>query len=171
MKVVPYFLGSVCLLAVSLVFFGRTSMADSNHGKGQIFDKTKETKEVTKAIDNVFGWAVTKDFNLFFNTIADDSDFISVTPYKRVKIGVNDVRKDTAFWGDAKFKAIRHEIRDLKIVFSRSGDVAWFYCELDDINEWDGQPANWENVRWTGVLEKRDGSWRVVQQHFSWPKE
>jgi hypothetical protein len=45
--------------------------------------------------------------------------------------------------------------------------VAWFYCILDDINEWKGQPANWENTRWTGVLEKRDGRWVMAQQHFS----
>jgi len=146
-------------------------MADSSNDNSAEFDKSKETEEVTKAINNVFGWAVTKDFDLFFNTIADDSDFISVTPYNRVKIGVNDVKQDTSFWANPKFKAIHHEVHDLKIVFSNSGDVAWFYGVLDDINEWNGQPANWENVRWTGVLEKRDGRWRLVQQHLSWAKE
>jgi len=127
-----------------------------------------EYKAVERTINNVFGWAVKKDFDLFFTTIADDSDFISVTPYKRVKFGVADVKRDTSFWADPNFKAIRHEIRDLKITFSQSGDVAWFYCVLDDINELRGEPANWENVRWTGVVEKRKGFWRVVQQHFSW---
>jgi ketosteroid isomerase-like protein len=126
---------------------------------------------VEQAINNVLGWAVNKDFDLFFGTIADDSDFISVTPYSRVKFGVAEVKKDTAFWASPDFRAIRHEVRDLKIRFSRSGEVAWFYCKLDDINEWKGQPANWENVRWTGVLEKREGRWRVVQQHFSWASE
>jgi len=126
---------------------------------------------VEQAINNVFGWAVNKDFDLFFATIGDDSEFISVTPYNRVKFGVAEVKRDTAFWGSPDFRATRHEVHDLKIRFSRSGEVAWFYCLLDDINEWKGQPANWENVRWTGVLEKREGRWRVVQQHFSWPSE
>jgi ketosteroid isomerase-like protein len=134
------------------------------------FDRSAETEAVTATINNVIGWAVTKDFELFFGTIAGDSDYISVTPYDRVKIGVAEIAADSAFWADPRFKAIRHEINDLKIVFSRSGDVAWFYGLLDDINEWDGQPANWEKIRWTGVLEKREGKWRVVQQHFSWPK-
>ena len=135
------------------------------------FEKSKETEEVTRAIHNVIGWAANKDFDLFFGTIADDSDFISVTPHKRVKFGVEDVKQDAPFWGDPRFKAVRYEIHDLKIRFSRNGEVAWYYCVLDDINEWDGKPANWEKVRWTGVLEKRDGRWRVVQQHFSWPRE
>lgn len=130
-----------------------------------------EYKAVERTINNVMGWAINKDFDLFFRTIADDSDFVSVTPYKRVKFGVDDVKKDTAFWSSPNFKAVRHELRDLKITFSHSGDVAWFYCVLDDINEWKGQPANWENARWTGVLEKREGTWRVVQQHFSFATE
>jgi ketosteroid isomerase-like protein len=129
----------------------------------------EEYQAVEQAINNVLGWAVEKDFDLFFATIADDADFISVTPYDRVKFGVEAVKNDTGFWASPDFKAIRHELRDLNIRFSRSGSVAWFYCEVDDINEWKGKPANWEGARWTGVLEKRDGAWRVVQQHFSFP--
>jgi ketosteroid isomerase-like protein len=130
-----------------------------------------EIEAVTRAINNVFGWAATKDFDLFFQTLADDSNFVAVTPFQKVKFGIEAVKNDTAFWASPNFKAIRHELRDLRITFSRSGDVAWFYCVLDDINEWKGQPANWENVRWTGVLEKRLGKWRVVQHHLSFPKE
>ena len=126
---------------------------------------------VKEAINNVIGWAVKKDFNLFFNTISDDSNFVSVTPRNRVKFGVQEVKNDTAFWASPNFKAVRHELHDLKINFSRDGNVAWYYCVLDDFNTWKGQPANWEKVRWTGVLEKRNGSWRLVQQHYSWPKE
>lgn len=133
--------------------------------------KTNDLKAVEQAIHNVFGWAVSKDFALFFQTIADDSNFISVTPYNRVKFGIKDVKKDSAFWGSPNFKAISHEVYDLKIQFSSSGDVAWFYCVVDDFNEWKGEPANWENVRWTGVLEKRKGKWRIVMQHFSWAKD
>ena len=65
------------------------------------------------------------------------------------------------------FQYVRHELKDLTINISNSSDVAWWYCVLDDINTWNGQPANWENARWTGVLEKREGSWIIVQQHFS----
>lgn len=130
----------------------------------------KEKRIIEKSINNVIGWAVNKDFDLFFNTISDDSNFVSVTPYDRVKFGVQAVMDDTSFWASPYFKAIRHEIHDLKINISSNGEVAWYYCKLDDINTWKGKPANWENIRWTGVLEKRNSIWRVVQQHFSWPK-
>jgi len=142
--------------------------------KSQGYSTSKISSDVTlvqNAINDVFGWAVNKDFDLFFNTISEDSNFISVTPYKKIKFGAKAVRNDTAFWASPDFKAISHELLDLRINFSSDRNVAWFYCMLNDINTWKGEPANWENVRWTGVLEKRNGNWRVVQQHFSWPKE
>lgn len=149
------------LLAVSLLV---------NCEKESSLNRNAEYEAVKLAINNVIGWAVDKDFDLFFGTIADDSNFISVTPNERVKFGVADVKNDTAFWASPNFKAVSHEIHDLRINFSRDGKVAWFYCVLDDFNTWKGQPANWEKVRWTGVLEKRKRAWRVVQQHYSWPK-
>ena len=69
------------------------------------------------------------------------------------------------------FKAVGSEFIDLDVHLSRSGDVAWYSCILNDRNTWNGRPANWENVRWTGVLEKRDGAWVIVQQHFSYSEE
>jgi hypothetical protein len=59
------------------------------------------------------------------------------------------------------------DVRDLRVNFSRSGDVAWWSATLDDLGEWDGRPTGWRDTRWTGVLEKRDGAWVIVQMHFS----
>jgi ketosteroid isomerase-like protein len=68
---------------------------------------------------------------------------------------------------DPRFKATRFDVRDLRITRSRSGDVAWFSAILDDCGEWDGKPSCWLDTRWTGVLEKREGGWRIAQMHFS----
>ncbi len=155
------------LLLIAVPYLFQCKM-NAPKGENQ-FSKNPEFLAVETAINNVFGWAVKKDSDLFFQTIADDSNFISVTPYNRVKFGFNAVRKDSAFWGSPHFKALRHEVHDLKIRFSNSGNVAWFYCVVNDFNEWKGEPANWENVRWTGILEERKGKWRVVQ-HFSYPR-
>jgi len=96
---------------------------------------------------------------------------LEVHPGNRVVRGISEFRKSENFWMNPDFKAIRYEVRDLNIQVSRSGTVAWWYCILDDINEWKGQPANWENTRWTGVTEKRDGNWVIVQQHFSFARQ
>jgi ketosteroid isomerase-like protein len=126
-----------------------------------------ERARIEKAIHACIGWAKTKDFGLLYSVIAADADFLEVHPDGKVVKGIEEFKKAEAFWGSPDFKAVRYEVRDLKIKLSRSGDVAWFAGILDDINEWKGRPASWEDTRWTGVLEKRDGRWVMVQQHFS----
>ncbi len=126
-----------------------------------------ELVRVEQSIRACIGWAQTKDFRLLYGVIANDPDFLEVHPDGRVVKGFEEFKKGEKFWGSPDFKAVRYDLRDLRIKLSKSGDTAWFFCLLDDINEWKGQPANWENTRWTGVLEKRDGRWVVVQQHFS----
>jgi ketosteroid isomerase-like protein len=126
-----------------------------------------EMASIERAIRDCIGWAGNKDFRLLYDVIANDADFLEVHPDGGVVKGFEEFRKAEKIWGSPDFKAIRYEIRDLKIKLSRSKDVAWFFCILDDINEWKGKSANWENTRWTGVLEKREGRWVMVQQHFS----
>jgi ketosteroid isomerase-like protein len=122
---------------------------------------------VEKAIHSSIGWAKNKDIHLLYSVIANDTNYIEVDPNDRVVKGFQAFKKAEDFWMSPDFKAIRYEIRDLQLNFSQSGTVAWFFCILDDINEWQGQPANWENTRWTGVLEKRNNNWVIVQMHFS----
>lgn len=151
----------ICLIAIWL-----SVTVDAGQSKKAARVSPKDRADVEQTIHNTFGWAVNKDFDLFFASISDDSSYISVTPFQ-VKFGVKDVVRDTGFWADPAFKGISHELHDLRIHFSPSGDVAWFYCILDDVNEINGKPANWINARWTGVVAKRDNHWRLVQQHIS----
>jgi ketosteroid isomerase-like protein len=126
---------------------------------------------VEKAIHNSIGWAKDKNLILLYSVIANDTNYLEVHPGNKVVKGFQNFKKAEKFWMNNKFKAIRYQIKDLNIHFSQSGTVAWFFCMLDDINEWEGQPANWENTRWTGVLEKRNNNWVMVQQHFSFASE
>jgi hypothetical protein len=139
----------------------------TNQSKRIETDKSKELALIEKAIHGAIGWAKNKDFKLLYSIIANDSNYLEVDPNKEIIRGFNAFKKNEAFWGNPGFKAIRYEIRDLKISLSECGTVAWYYCVLDDINEWKGKPAEWRNTRWTGVLEKRKGEWVIVQMHFS----
>lgn len=129
-----------------------------------------EMQKITKTIDSCIGWFKDKDFDLLFSVVAHDSNYVSVHPTDRVIRGFKQFEKNAEFFKHPEFKYSRHELKNLTINLSNSGDVAWFYCILDDMNTWKGQPANWENTRWTGVLEKREGQWVIVQQHFSFAK-
>ena len=150
-----------------LVIFGIVVASSSCNKPNNIFNIETEKQLVKKAIHSSIGWAKNKDIGLLYSVIAADSNYVSVHPENKVVKGFNEFKKAETFWMDDDFKAISYEISDLKISFSKQGNVAWFYCILNDINQWKGQPANWENTRWTGVLEKRNKNWVIVQMHFS----
>jgi hypothetical protein len=143
----------------------------SNTHDNEQAKRRSETESVKAAIHNSIGWAKEKDFKLLYWTIANDTGYLEVDPGSRVIRGFDEFRKNESFWGNPDFKAIKYDIRDLTINLARNNDVAWFYCILDDINEWKRQPAVWMNTRCTGVLEKRKEKWVIVQMHFSFAKE
>jgi len=159
---------NLTIIFALLYFYQPISSSQATNDPSNI---QSEKKLVEKAIHNCIGWAKNKDINLLYSVIANDTSFIEIHPNNRVVKGFEEFKKAEDFWMNPDFKAIRYEIKDLDINFSKTSNVAWFYCVLDDINEWKGQPANWENTRWTGVLEKRNGKWVVVQQHFSFASE
>ncbi|MFH2050827.1 MAG: nuclear transport factor 2 family protein [bacterium] len=128
-----------------------------------------EIEKISKIIHNSIGWAATKDKELSFSCFADDPELFWFSPRDDGTIhGYKSfVELTEGFFMLDDFKAVKYEIKELKINLSQSGDVAWYHARLDDFNEWKGQPANWVDVRWTGVLEKRQGRWVIVQMHFS----
>ncbi len=150
------FLFSLILLIIILVNIDKSTNSTE-----------KEKLLIEKTLNNVFGWAKTKNIDLFLNSISSDSIFRSITPYNRVVYYPEGIEQNKKFWLDERFKAISHEICDLEINLSQSGSYAWFFCIIDDYNKWEDQEINWEKVRWTGILEKRNNEWKVVQQHFS----
>lgn len=160
-------IGSLSFLFCIACFFILVS-CDRGNRESQAFDLAAERAKVEQTIRNNLGWAPTKDFDMLKSTICLDSAYLVVNPTDRVAIGVDDFRNTEEFFRSPDFQAVGFEISDLRINFSQSGDVAWFYCHLNDWNIWQGQPANWENARWTGVLEKIDGAWRIRQMHFSY---
>jgi len=128
-----------------------------------------EEELVKETILNTIAWAKDKDTSLLYSIIINDESYLEVHPSNTVVKGISNFKKSEAFWLDERFKHIGFETWDMHINFSQDGKVAWFYCMLNDINEWDGEPASWENTRWTGVLEKQEGKWKMVQMHFSKP--
>jgi uncharacterized protein (TIGR02246 family) len=132
-------------------------------------DRAADEAAIREVIENSIGWAATKDKELVFSCFAHDEDLFYFSPRDDGTIHGYDafVALTEGFFMLDDFQAVRYEVKDLEVKLSRSGDVAWYHARLDDYNTWKGQPANWEDVRWTGVLEKRDGRWVIVQMHFS----
>lgn len=129
---------------------------------------TDERPEIERTIRASIGWAQTKDRALLESVIAHDPELFIIHPTQGTDVrGWDAFAKLFDFWMDPRFVATRVDVRDLHVNLSRGGDVAWFDAVLDDCSTWDGKPGCWNDTRWTGVLERRDGRWQIVQMHFS----
>ena len=135
-------------------------------------DPAVEKAEIRKVIDSSIGWALNKDKERLYNSLAQDSTFFIFHPDSTSTIfGFESFRELVEnFFMNENFRATGYEIKDLHIDLAQSGQTAWFRALLDDLGEWRGRPTIWHNVRWTGVLEKRAGKWLIVQMHFSHAK-
>ncbi|MHA1966737.1 MAG: nuclear transport factor 2 family protein [Candidatus Hodarchaeales archaeon] len=131
-------------------------------------NETKIKQEISKILHDAFSWALTKDRALFERIFAKDDAFFSYFPdSKSTATGWNEFEKFLEGWMDPRNIAKGFEIRNLKIVISQNKNVAWFSAIVDDEGEFDGEPWGAKNVRWTGILEKRDRGWKICQQHLS----
>jgi ketosteroid isomerase-like protein len=128
-----------------------------------------ERTVIAEVIRNNIMWALTKDVEVQKDTMAHDEElFYFWTGSTHVVSGWKEHKKCFEMWMDPRFKTVRTEVRDLVIHLSHSGDVAWYSATLDDVVSWDGKVSTFgEGPRWTGVLEKRDGRWVIVQMHAS----
>jgi hypothetical protein len=132
-----------------------------------------ERAEVERVVRGSIEWALTKDLDLLFSTLAHDDEFFIFHPDSSSTIEgwqAFETLANEVFMSD-DFRATRTELKGLYIGISEAGDAAWFRTYLDDFGEWQGRPIGWSNARWTGVLERRTEGWRIVQMHFSLPSD
>ena len=131
-------------------------------------DATGDKEIIARVITDSIAWALTKDRPLQESTMAHDPDlFYYWVDSKSTIIGWDRHEALFELFMDPRFKATHTEVRNLRVTLSRSGDVAWYSAMLDDLGEWDGRPVGARDIRWTGVLEKREDRWVIVQMHAS----
>ncbi|MEE4258744.1 MAG: nuclear transport factor 2 family protein [Bacteroidales bacterium] len=58
---------------------------------------------------------------------------------------------------------------DQFIKLNCTGNTAWFAETLNYNFVYKGEARSYEGLRFTGVLEKMDGEWKIVQAHLSVP--
>jgi ketosteroid isomerase-like protein len=124
---------------------------------------------VYKVIETSIKWCFpNKSRDRLYGSVANDSTFFMFQPDSRATIdGFEAFREfsERVFMVD-ECRPVGSTIKDLRVNLSMSGDVAWFSCLLDDWGEWAGTPWNWKDIRWTGVLEKTDGRWVMMQRIY-----
>lgn len=126
--------------------------------------------EVRTTIEHFFQAMDTQDFELIEKTTAHDPEMVHTgTDIGEIWKGWDELRQDTI----EQFKELEYykaNIKDLQIHLSADRNVAWYFHLLDARIKSNGTEHQWQNARFTGVLEKRDGSWVLVQTHVSLPE-
>jgi ketosteroid isomerase-like protein len=147
---------SACLLLAAAAFASSHTEMDAAAGAKAVVDQFNKIFE-------------SEDMAAFDRVFAHDADAVSFgTDAAERFVGYDALRKSVEAQF-ASFDGSKLTVRDEVVKASRGGDAAWF----SEVVDWDtkagGQPVNLKGCRFTGVLEKRDGAWKVVQFHASMP--
>ena len=128
-----------------------------------------ETEKVKSVIDQFYQLYKTQDVDLLSRIVVHDKDMVNFgTDSAEYWVGWESLKE--AFQRQWKFfKKPEITYRNQVIKISQSGTVSWYSMFLDFKVMYKGKMVNWTGARTTGVLEKRNGEWKIVQFHNSMP--
>ena len=133
-------------------------------------DLDTEKKEVKATANKLYRSFENKDIELMSAVMAHDDSMLSFGT------GISDLHNNWSEWKQnhiAQFEAFdKAEInsKNMQVYLSKNSNVAWFA----DVTDWvlfiDNDKIPMNEIRITGVLEKRNDSWRIVHIHASVPQ-
>jgi hypothetical protein len=150
-----------------VLFLGATLLILS--GCHYTTDIKAERIEATSVVNQMIQALETKDMDLFSKITAHDADMVNFGTDAAERWVGWDALKKAVGEQFAAFAKIKLDVTDQTVQVAPFGHVAWFY----EVVDWDlvsqGQPTHIKGSRITGVLEKRDTHWKIVQFHVSVP--
>ncbi len=133
------------------------------------FDPAKEKEKVALVLEKYVIANEDQNLNLIKEIWATNPDI--------VVIGTNS--DETIIGWDAIKNALQRQfesiedtyisVRDQRIGINETGNTAWFSEFVNYNYIYKGKPVKYEGLRFTGVLEKINGDWFIVQSHMSIP--
>ena len=133
-------------------------------------DLETEKTNVTNVIQKLLESYQVEDMELHASVMAQDEDMVSFgTDIAEHHVGWEAWKEShLAQW--AAIDKTEITSTDLVVFLAETGNVAWF----SDITNWSfviqSDTMTINNARLTGVLEKRDDIWKIVQIHASIPQ-
>ena len=148
-----------------VLIFGVAFLAIS--GCAKQVDIEAEKVEVKSVLDQIVQAWETMDIEMVSKIFAHETDMVTFgTDPDEQFVGWKPLEASLQKQFDS-YENPDVSVRDQLIKVSDFGNVAWF-SEIMDINlVAQGEPVNVEGMRVTGVLEKRNGNWVIVQSHWS----
>ena len=133
------------------------------------FNKSDEISKIESVLEQYVIANESKDFSLIEKIWATDDDIVLIGTdanekligWKQIK---NAIKRQFSEFEDTYIAVIDQNIR-----INESGNTAWFSEFLNYNFIYQEDARSFEGIRFTGVLEKRDGQWVLVQGHLSIP--
>jgi ketosteroid isomerase-like protein len=132
-------------------------------------DFDKELSEIRSVIEQFELARESEDFATIERIWAPDDDIVLFgSEGDEQLVGFEAIKKAMVRQFD-ELENILISIRDQKIKINKTGTTAWFSQILNYNFIYQDENMSFEGIRFTGVLEKRDGHWVLVQGHLSVP--
>lgn len=158
-KIIPVF------ILILTVFIGCNTVTQKK------IDFEEEKMKIENVLDQYVLANENQDFSIIEIIWAEDDDI--------VLIGTDSDEKLIGW--EAIKKAIKHQFKSIDstyisineqlIKINKTANTAWFSEVLNYNYMYKGQAMSFEGIRFTGVLQKRDQDWEIVQGHLSIPAE
>ena len=134
-------------------------------------DFDKELSEIRTVLEQYELARESEDFTTVEQIWAPNADIVLFgTEGDEQLIGIKAIKKAMSKQFDEVENTLIN-ISDQKIRINEAGNTAWFSEVLDYNFIYLGEDMAFEGIRFTGVMEKRDGKWKLVQGHISVPYE
>lgn len=134
-------------------------------------DVEKELSNIRSVLEQYELARENEDFATVEQIWASDNEIVLFgTEGDEQMVGIDEIRKAMS----RQFEELENtliNISEQKIHLSKDGNIAWFSEVLDYNFIYEGENMTFEGIRFTGVMEKRDGQWKLVQGHISVPYE
>jgi ketosteroid isomerase-like protein len=134
-------------------------------------DFDKEMSDIRMLLEQYELARESEDFATVEHLWAQDEDIVLFgTEGDEQLVGIEAIKKAMSRQFDEVENTLIN-ISDQKIRINQAGNTAWFSEVLDYNFIYLGEDMSFEGIRFTGVLEKIDGKWQLVQGHLSVPYE
>ncbi len=133
------------------------------------FDMETERAAVMQVLDNFVKAHEERNLDLLMTCFSDKPDIVILgTDEDELwvdKLSMAESQKKAY----QTFNSVKLSVRDKILKMCKSGGQAWFYMKVNWYVESEGKQFTFDGVRTTGVLEKENGNWEIVQIHTSMP--
>ncbi len=137
----------------------------------EVTDKDEELRKIENILEQYVVANENQDFSIIEAIWANNNDIIligtdsdeSLIGWEQIKNAINKQFES--------FESTYISVTEQYIKINETCNTAWFAEELSYNFIYKGEAKSYEGIRFTGVLEKANDNWKLIQGHLSIPAE